>query len=122
MRPGPIRPGDVEGQPSGEEILGASMRPGPIRPGDVAPPSRPGAHDHSFNEARADSPGRWADLLSFTDPETAASMRPGPIRPGDTCKPRLTCWNEHGFNEARADSPGRLRTSWRMSVRLISLQ
>ena len=36
MRPGPIRPGDVEHLEQVGPEPEASMRPGPIRPGDVA--------------------------------------------------------------------------------------
>ena len=38
-----------------------------------------------FNEARADSPGRFLRQL-VTETPKGASMRPGPIRPGDKCE------------------------------------
>ena len=61
-----------------------------------------------FNEARADSPGR-PDGIGGEQPFEFASMRPGPIRPGD--ETHLVTGDarqmSYGFNEARADSPGR---------------
>ena len=85
MRPGPIRPGDVD---EGERVLRmvsrASMRPGPIRPGDMEHRRQPDYVMTGFNEARADSPGRCGtkSVVAIYPPE--ASMRPGPIRPGDS--------------------------------------
>ena len=35
------------------------MRPGPIRPGDGGTRDQRGGRRGGFNEARADSPGRW---------------------------------------------------------------
>ena len=64
------------------------MRPGPIRPGD---PHRPLLLNTElwarFNEARADSPGRYRDRGTL-------------VRGGGK-----------SFNEARADSPGRLESA-----------
>ena len=59
------------------------MRPGPIRPGDVTPSVAWGCICAGFNEARADSPGRYDQHTLGRRPEGIASMRPGPIRPGD---------------------------------------
>ena len=47
--------------------LADSMRPGPIRPGDFRellhpPEGTATAGTARFNEARADSPGRWRNL------------------------------------------------------------
>ena len=58
MRPGPIRPGD--GMSDDQSVLDnvASMRPGPIRPGDRSLTVVDRFNSASFNEARADSPGR----------------------------------------------------------------
>ena len=69
-------------------IEAASMRPGPIRPGDRSRRGqRPSADWHCFNEARADSPGRWESSRTNSRRFSTASMRPGPIRPGDTRHP-----------------------------------
>ena len=59
------------------------MRPGPIRPGDSDQSREVAVFNPGFNEARADSPGRYlrAGIVSGMSPQ--ASMRPGPIRPGD---------------------------------------
>ena len=63
-----------------------------------------------FNEARADSPGKYrlATTGGCDRMGHAASMRPGLIRPGNIqpqpCECRIPCG---GFNEARADSPGK---------------
>ena len=60
------------------------MRPGPIRPGDDNTARLFNKSKVSFNEARADSPGRLVGRRDWPDPVGRASMRPGPIRPGDT--------------------------------------
>ena len=91
------------------------MRPGPIRPGDGGLLTRWSMDSSSFNEARADSPGRSEDDAVHDSAGTGASMRPGPIRPGDCGRfgdqPVLV---PARFNEARADSPGRFPLSvWR---------
>ena len=84
MRPGPIRPGDwrVRGRGS-PPFRPASMRPGPIRPGDSGGRTRTAADIPGFNEARADSPGRFCEHWERELLAVTASMRPGPIRPGD---------------------------------------
>ena len=90
------------------------MRPGPIRPGDPVAESGSVPDGRSlelgFNEARADSPGRFRCYAVSVPMTTAlpASMRPGPIRPGDPLQPsRHRPRKPKRFNEARADSPGR---------------
>ena len=131
MRPGPIRPGDNTGRTHLALCARASMRPGPIRPGDGAHGDRRRAGVRGFNEARADSPGRFihhrlyrllhhasmrpgpirpGDLVrigSRASPKGGASMRPGPIRPGDSPVRGNAGDCRRRFNEARADSPGR---------------
>ena len=108
MRPGPIRPGDTAEVFLAAVAVNASMRPGPIRPGDPRPvasalPRWPGFNEaradspgrwplrryirqmtkYRFNEARADSPGRYPRPPRHVLRHPEASMRPGPIRPGD---------------------------------------
>ena len=86
----------------------ASMRPGPIRPGDASWTGWRSRIRLRFNEARADSPGRYEDLEAYSgDVFLGASMRPGPIRPGDILAFELQDLDTRRFNEARADSPGR---------------
>ena len=131
MRPGPIRPGDRAGHGVPAAVLRASMRPGPIRPGDSESREESREKSEGFNEARADSPGRWFSAWIKSLMATGASMRPGPIRPGDEREDKIAgvrteasmrpgpirpgdgTSGPHGassrrFNEARADSPGRL--------------
>ena len=130
MRPGPIRPGDHPLRPGRTRPASASMRPGPIRPGDHRGPCGGTGDGPGFNEARADSPGRFlrrrhslADEIASMRPgpirpgdevlrgaqpcRRDASMRPGPIRPGDRHPDRRGDGSNGRFNEARADSPGR---------------
>ena len=117
------------------------MRPGPIRPGNPWGPASPECSDHhGFNEARANSPGKYA-LLGAVVTLLKASMRPGPIRPGKFRNPYTYrgrpgwCMRAsmrpgpirpgiliagcradvdpcaYRFNEARANSPGKYRPS-----------
>ena len=131
MRPGPIRPGNVTFLARAVPLYHASMRPGPIRPGNAHRgrawhPPLPG-----FNEARADSPGKYGrgDAERGVVPLASmrpgpirpgnnegrggpsgygdASMRPGPIRPGNPGSHRHPAARTGRFNEARADSPGK---------------
>ena len=60
------------------------MRPGPIRPGDWHSVVEPLNALRGFNEARADSPGRFRIGQPTVTKHPRASMRPGPIRPGDS--------------------------------------
>ena len=106
MRPGPIRPGDPEGGTGDSGVSRqASMRPGPIRPGDGITGMPPGSLAPRFNEARADSPGRYIPDGRGVEHLYLASMRPGPIRPGDLA------WTEEHHDHIRSASmrPGPIR-------------
>ena len=82
------------------------MRPGPIRPGDIRLKMEMDARAASFNEARADSPGRWVSVPyrgayapGFNEARADSPGRYPPLRP--------MRYGSRRFNEARADSPGR---------------
>ena len=65
----------------------------------------------SFNEARADQPGKsWRGPIEHDGALMCrASMRPGQISPGNDENPRQLRFTEmhRRFNEARADQPGK---------------
>ena len=93
------------------------MRPGLIRPGNSHQRATAMSWRTSFNEARADSPGKWNNPHSMVRDLVRASMRPGLIRPGNlagvdiSAKERLReieVVTASVASEARADSPGKL--------------
>ncbi len=132
MRPGPTRPGNLAQRLPEHADDHASMRPGPTRPGNVVsrprePPvptsfnearaDSPGKSEGMgvgdlglvrFNEARADSPGKYGQRREPRHQDVLASMRPGPTRPGNGSRPCALAAQSACFNEARADSPGKL--------------
>ena len=60
MRPGRIRPGNDAERLRQRQALAASMRPGRIRPGNRRISLIGTSWTRRFNEARADSPGKYS--------------------------------------------------------------
>ena len=65
MRPGQISPGNNQGRLPRWAFDEASMRPGQISPGNSGTGADPPARSPSFNEARADQPGKCPTRTSM---------------------------------------------------------
>ena len=104
------------------------MRPGPFRPGNrigISASAGRTCNLECFNEARAVSPGKYAN----TEPRGVPGIRRArfnearavsPGKYGGSARSRRNISPERGFNEARAVSPGKSGSESRSAVTAVA--